>query len=229
MDHPERPASRRSTDRDSPNSLRDHGVLPMAPRSGPAAGISGKPYDFVRLAMATWAVVAVAALGVLGAREARPGGAGSPSSHWPPASRVPRAGDRPTLVLFVDAHCPCAASSLAELARLLARAPGPVAAFVVATGPSDASATPVEGARLVADPRAAEAGRFGVATSGHALLFDRDGWLLFSGGITLARGHEGDNYGAEAILARLAGRPARDEAPVFGCPIAGVEPEDGPR
>ena len=65
-----------------------------------------------------------------------------------------------------------------------------------------------------------------MATSGHALLFDRDGRLLFRGGITPARGHEGDNFGASAIAARLAGRPARAEAPVFGCPIAGLAPAD---
>jgi hypothetical protein len=228
MDHPGRPAPHRSSDSDSPQSLREPGVPPVAPRGGPAAGISGRPYNFVRVATAAWAVAAVAALGALGAYAARPGVSGSPSMHWPSASRVPRAGDRPTLVLFLDARCPCAASSLAELARLLARAPGPVAAFVVASGPSGASATPAAGARLVADPRAEEAGRFGVSTSGHALLFDRGGRLLFSGGITPARGHEGDNYGAEAILARLAGRPARSEAPVFGCPIASVESEESP-
>ena len=62
-------------------------------------------------------------------------------------------------------------------------------------------------------------------TSGHALLFDRDGHLLFSGGITPARGHEGDNFGASAIAARLAGRPAPAETPVFGCPIAGPDPD----
>ena len=84
----------------------------------------------------------------------------------------------------------------------------------------------VAGAATVGDPRAAEAGRFGVATSGHALLFDRDGRLLFSGGITPSRGHEGDNFGASAILARLDGRPAPAESPVFGCPIDAPGPDD---
>jgi glyoxylase-like metal-dependent hydrolase (beta-lactamase superfamily II) len=35
-------------------------------------------------------------------------------------------------------------------------------------------------------------------TSGHVLVYDRSGKLLFSGGIAGARGQEGDNTGSAA-------------------------------
>jgi hypothetical protein len=191
---------------------------------------SPRATTLLRIAAAAWAVAALAGLGALGAYAARPGSAGAAASHWPGASRVPRPAARPELLLFVDARCPCATASLGELARLLGRAPGPVDACVVASG-DVRTAGPVAGASLVADPRAEEAGRFGVATSGHVLLFDADGRLLFSGGITPARGHRGDSFGAAAVASLLAGRPAPSEAPVFGCPIErkGAADEGTPR
>ena len=42
---------------------------------------------------------------------------------------------------------------------------------------------------VLSDVDGAEARRFGAETSGHTLLFDRDGRLLFSGGITVYLDH----------------------------------------
>jgi hypothetical protein len=73
---------------------------------------------------------------------------------------------------------------------------------------------------LVDDPQGAEMARFGARTSGDVALFGPDGTLRFRGGITKARGQEGDNVGRCALrtLCRGAQSPVR-EAPVFGCPI----------
>jgi hypothetical protein len=51
------------------------------------------------------------------------------------------------------------------------------------------------------------------------VLYNAAGALLFSGGITAARGHEGDNAGREMVLAHLAANDAGRRAPVFGCPL----------
>jgi hypothetical protein len=70
-----------------------------------------------------------------------------------------------------------------------------------------------------------EARRFGVATSGHVLLYDAQGRLTYSGGITSARGHRGDNYGRDAVLAQILGKERdRPGNPVFGCPLATPQP-----
>jgi hypothetical protein len=65
-----------------------------------------------------------------------------------------------------------------------------------------------------------EARRFGALTSGQVVVYDADGRLRFSGGITPARGHAGDNAGRSAIIALLEGASSASvETPVFGCSL----------
>ncbi|HLB76837.1 MAG TPA: hypothetical protein VJO72_07370, partial [Candidatus Dormibacteraeota bacterium] len=46
------------------------------------------------------------------------------------------------------------------------------------------------------------------------------GRLLFQGGITATRGHEGDSFGQERIASLLTtGAADRADAPVFGCAL----------
>jgi hypothetical protein len=83
------------------------------------------------------------------------------------------------------------------------------------------SAVAIPSVTVLSDAEGAEARRFGAETSGHTLLFDRDGRLLFSGGITEFRGHVGDNAGERAIESLVNGQPpARTTTSVFGCALA---------
>ena len=83
------------------------------------------------------------------------------------------------------------------------------------------SASSIPGVRVFMDHDGAEARRFGVATSGQALLYDAQGRLQFAGGITPGRGHAGDNAGSEAIVSRVKLHSAgRSDTPVFGCAFA---------
>jgi hypothetical protein len=76
------------------------------------------------------------------------------------------------------------------------------------------------GVRTVEDPGGREATRFGADTSGATLLYDAAGRLAFAGGLTMSRGHEGNSFGEERIVALLTGTtPDRNDSPVFGCPI----------
>ena len=150
---------------------------------------------------------------------------------WPAASRVARRPGMFTLVLFAHPHCPCTRASLAELERILARRPGRAATTVLFVRPEGVeagwertdswrSAGAIPGVAVAVDPGGVEARRFGARTSGEVALFDPDGRLAFRGGITGARGHPGENAGADAVLARLAGAaPEATEAPAFGCPL----------
>lgn len=87
----------------------------------------------------------------------------------------------------------------------------------------------IPGSVLMLDAGGQQAALFGAHTSGEVLLYDRDGRLSFHGGITPARGHEGDNVGAERIVALLTGGTSeRREGAVFGCALlneaSGIEP-----
>lgn len=90
------------------------------------------------------------------------------------------------------------------------------------------------GAGLVWDDGGLEAKRFGATTSGTVLLYDSEGKLLFQGGVTGSRGHEGDNYGLDelrrALTARLPGEDKeriRGALPVFGCAFGSFGPGKG--
>ncbi len=160
-----------------------------------------------------------------------PGAVGPELTDWPASAEVRPDPACPNLVLFAHPHCPCTRASLEELDRILTRGLRPVRARVLFVRPGDfrpgweqtalwRRAESIPGVEALADPDGAEARHFGARTSGHVLLFGADGRLLFSGGITGSRGHEGDNPGASAVRALLAGdSAARTTAPVFGCAL----------
>jgi glyoxylase-like metal-dependent hydrolase (beta-lactamase superfamily II) len=126
---------------------------------------------------------------------------------------------------------------VAELAQLMARVQGKVYAYVLFLKPAQIgsewgdtdlrqSAAAIPGVKVLTDFDGIEARRFGAETSGHTLLFDRDGRLLFSGGITESRGHTGDNLGERAIEALLNNQsPTRTATFVFGCGLANHSPK----
>jgi hypothetical protein len=154
-----------------------------------------------------------------------------PPSRWPQASSVVRAPGHATLVLAAHPHCPCTRASLTELDRLLARAAGRLEAAVLFVKPRGAPenwentdlwqrVASMPRAKPILDVDGVEAHRFHALTSGQALVYDEAGNLLFSGGITPARGHEGDSAGRAYILAALGGAHLEHPtAPVFGCAL----------
>ncbi len=142
--------------------------------------------------------------------------------------------NRPTFLLFAHPHCPCTRATMAELARLVAQNQGRANFQVMFFRPLDQPREWVEAALwqqasqipevMVASISELDLHRFGVVTSGQTLLYDAAGKLVFSGGITGARGHEGDNTGRSAINAFLHGKPLPvAQTPVFGCSISGAE------
>jgi hypothetical protein len=82
------------------------------------------------------------------------------------------------------------------------------------------TAESIPGVQVVRDIDGIEARRFGATTSGETILYSQRGERLFSGGITSARGHAGDNAGRTAIEAYLKnGSSDFSQTPVFGCPL----------
>jgi len=158
-----------------------------------------------------------------------PGARGAQPENWPEASLVKRESTGLTLVMLVHPRCPCTRASLRELASVMEQTKGRLSAHVLLWVPESASsdwrdgelwrrARKIPGVQVHADVRGEEARRFGALTSGHTVVYGPDGRLLFSGGLTPARGHPGESAGKEAILAL-----AREEKPewartdVYGC------------
>jgi hypothetical protein len=179
----------------------------------------------------TWTAGVGFGLRVLLRYESTPGRTGIVGGNWPATSAIPRSGSNPTLVMLAHPHCPCTRASIGELAQIMAATQGKLDAFLLFTKPKGAgaewddtelrrSAAAIPGVTIFTDHEGTEARLFGAETSGHTLLFDRGGALLFSGGITALRGHAGGNAGESAIIAAVNGkRSDRARTPVFGCSL----------
>jgi hypothetical protein len=178
----------------------------------------------------TWLATIAAGLSILLNYDNKPGAVGAVPAQWPD-SPINRPVDSDTLVMAAHPRCPCTRASIDELARVMARVQGKLAAYVLLVRPIGKqadwddtdlrrSASAIPGVTVLTDIDGVEARRFGAETSGHTLLYDKDGHLVFSGGITESRGHAGDNAGESAIIA-LVNKQTKDRTGsfVFGCPL----------
>lgn len=180
---------------------------------------------------AAWTIAVAAGAAVLWDYSSRAGAPSASAARWPAGSALAPPDGRAVLVMFIHPRCPCTRASLRELEVLLARVGTPVDARAVFALPADAPpewrdtdlwrrVREVAGVTVVADPGGREARRFGARTSGAVHLYDAEGALLFAGGITSGRGHEGDNAGRDAVVAHLrGGAGATRSSPVFGCAL----------
>jgi hypothetical protein len=170
----------------------------------------------------------------------KPGDAAQARPQWPASARLVRADDRATLVLLAHPQCTCTRASLAELGEILGRARARPKTYVVFLKPRGfgdgwektdlwATASRLPDTTVVRDDDGEIASAFGAMTSGQTFVYDTRGALHFSGGITGARAHQGDNAGRAAVLRTLdiLGSPATAGplgvlgASVFGCSLFG--------
>jgi len=182
-------------------------------------------------ATSLWLLLVAGAMTFLAAYSNTPGTAGVAPTSWPSDSQIARDPRRPTLVLLAHPQCPCTNATLGELELLMAQTQGKVSARVVFVRPPGVTedwvksdlwrkASAIPGVTVEIDNGNVEARRFHVETSGEALLYGSDGRLLFAGGITLSRGHSGDNPGRTAITALInRGSAVESTTPVFGCSL----------
>jgi hypothetical protein len=136
----------------------------------------------------------------------------------------------PTLILFFHPHCPCTNSTIRNLERLSVQLSK--RANIVAFGfcpklendswiesPITSALKRLE-ANVVVDKDGQHCSKFGAFTSGHVLLYGHNGELLFTGGITAGRGHEGDCAATWDLLQKVDGLSTSiSRWPVYGCPI----------
>jgi len=159
-----------------------------------------------------------------------PGEPAVASPNWP-RDAFERALTRPTLVVFAHPLCPCTLATIGEVERIATRCGDALHIEIIgletredaaprAPSAIERRASAIPGGRWQIDAGGLIARSFGARTSGQAFLYDANGRLLFEGGLTSSRGHEGENVGASSVVA-LVGRGAPNTArtPVFGCSL----------
>ncbi|HET6423851.1 MAG TPA: hypothetical protein VFG20_09225 [Planctomycetaceae bacterium] len=156
--------------------------------------------------------------------------------RWPAASGLTLQSSG-TCVMFAHPRCPCTRASLQQLQDILSGKPNWHSVQVVLFQPRSASPdwkhsdivrTVDQMPRVLPywDEDGRVAALFGAETSGHVVLYDADGRLQFSGGITGLRGHIGPNLGAESLAAIGRGETAANRStPVYGCSL--ITPDSG--
>ena len=178
-----------------------------------------------------WLVLLGIGFGLLNVYQHTPGPSGEADKGWPVESGIKTTDDHATLIMFLHPYCPCSSASLKELNNITTSCGSAVCAHVVFVLPetsekdwkdSDLFAAAIESPdlKVVIDKKGDERRIFDAQTSGQVVVYNASGNLVFSGGITASRGHEGDNVGRNAIEEILNGsRPGIAETPVYGCAL----------
>jgi hypothetical protein len=199
----------------------------------------GKAWPLV--AAIAWLIAITTGMFAVFAYAARPGDAalGSPR-EWPADVTLARASDRPTVVMLAHPKCPCTRASMSELLHVVTEAQGRATfhvLFIQPDGTDDAwarsdtyaRAKSLPGVEVTIDRRGEIAKKLGATTSGHVVVYDAKGALRFSGGITSARGHEGDNTGRQAVVALARGEATgAHDAKTYGCDLREKEARRDP-
>jgi len=168
--------------------------------------------------------------------ETTPGRGAASRVLWPASSRIVRDHDRWTLVMLIHPHCSCTRASLQELERIIEMSGTSLQTYVLVYRPADfqagwektetfEAAKRLQRAHIIVDPDGAEARLFGGFTSGQTFLYDREGALRFSGGVTSLRGHAGVNRGSMDVVDIVHAKARQCTHPVFGCAIVTTESE----
>ena len=193
----------------------------------------------VAAALAVWLPTVAYGMSVLWRYSTTPGHPASPPVTWPLRISTERKPGMATLLMFAHPQCGCSKASLGELAIIMAHAHETVSAIVFFYVPRNQplswahtdlwdTAKTIPGITAIEDTENDFASRFGAFTSGQTLVYDSHGRLIFNGGITASRGHSGDSYGRDAIIALLQNHDAPPAdlpiiSPVFGCSLRSEE------
>lgn len=160
-----------------------------------------------------------------------PGVTGRPPLSWPKVSVLTH-DERPTLVLFAHPKCPCSRASINELNRIMAKIGNKVNYNIIFYRPPGFSIDEVKSdlwnmvtklpfSKTIIDHEGKITQTFGAKTSGQVYLYaggTKD--LIFTGGITSSRGHEGDNLGSAAIVSYInESKRIEKKTNIYGCSL----------
>lgn len=178
-----------------------------------------------------WFVLVLAGFAQMAEYQSTPGQSAQPANGFPVNTQITPVPATATVVMFIHPQCPCTRASLSELERLQCQVPATTRIYIVCAWPPDApdnwadtplvhSAQSLQRIKFVNDVDRTLLTAFDSKTSGETFVYDEHCGLVFHGGITRGRGHEGDNAGRSAIGQLLNhGTASTVETPVFGCPL----------
>lgn len=178
----------------------------------------------------SWLAIIVAGLCFAVDFEKRPALISEQLKVWPKESRLQRNENGLTLLMFVHPNCPCSQASIAELARFMNKNRN-LSGYVCFLIPKNVDgswlesknwqdARKIPGLVSAPDYSESEAEKFFARGSGETFLFAKDGKLLFHGGITAARGHEGPNSGLDSLQLAVQRMENKETVyPVYGCSL----------
>jgi hypothetical protein len=172
-----------------------------------------------------WALLVVAAFITVLRYSTNAGALATPPQHIVDAPQTVMAH------FFVHPKCPCTLASAEMLDRVLTRAgitrPGTVTAHIFQPTAVDhrwartelvARLERIPAVRCIPDLDGSLSRAFGITTSGHLLVYVADE-LIFTGGITPSRAHEGDCDASSAAASAFRGKASERRWPTYGCTI----------
>jgi hypothetical protein len=178
-----------------------------------------------------WIAAAVGGTAYIFRYESRPAPPAPVAGVWPGDSGLARNRDGFQLVMAVHPRCPCTRASVNELNKLMLAWHGRVRAIALVTKPFElpdlwsetdltARLRQIPQLEVLHDFGGEKASAFGAVSSGQTLLYDGSGRLVFEGGLTAFRGHEGPSVGVAVLKQLVAGqRAAAGRSKVFGCSL----------
>jgi len=179
--------------------------------------------------LAAWLVMIAGTLTWIWRYKMTPGPPVEAPARWPTTSALAFEPGVANVVMFAHPHCPCTRASMTELGRLADELHDRAKFHVVVLRPDGAEAgfedgaikerATALGADVFVDVDGREAARFGAAVSGSTVVYASDGALVFRGGITIARGHEGRGPAHDQIVSAIAARDRVATAPTYGCSL----------
>ena len=181
-------------------------------------------------ALGAWVALIASASVVLWRYSAAPGSTAEGPARIPAEFRDEERPDEFVLLMAVHPRCPCSRATIAELAKILTHSPRVCRPVLLAFKPGTEPDSWIEtglcrdarklGAEIRIDENGERAIAMGMQTSGQVLLYDPRGDLRYQGGITSARGHQGDNAGQRYVERILHGDDVPlAKLPVYGCSI----------
>ena len=181
------------------------------------------------IAAGSWLLLVSAGMSMLLGYSLTPGDSGSAAKSWPSESELKLATDRATVVVALHPGCACSNATIAQYERVVAQITSDVTTYFLVNFPAQkpelwnsynqkSRLAHIPGAQVIKDHDGKITRRFGLETSGHTLLYNKLGQLLFNGGITNGRGHEGTNLADSYLKSLINGEEADFRSfPVFGC------------